>query len=46
VVEAEQTRSAVLNAALSAVEVAGGHVLGVVFNKRRQYIPGPFYRWL
>ena len=31
---------------ISAIEVAGGHILGLIFNKRRQYIPEPFYRWL
>lgn len=46
VMEAERTRAAVLDAAVSAVEGAGGHILGVVFNRRRLYIPQAIYRWL
>jgi Mrp family chromosome partitioning ATPase len=46
ILEAEQTRSMVLTTTISAIEVAGGHILGLIFNKRRQYIPEPFYRWL
>jgi Mrp family chromosome partitioning ATPase len=44
--EAEQTRSVVLSTSISAIEGAGGHILGIIFNKRRQYIPELFYRWL
>ena len=44
--EAEQTRSVVLNTAISAIETAGGHILGIIFNKRKRYIPELFYRWL
>ncbi len=44
--EAEQTRSVVLSTAVSAIETAGGHILGIIFNKRKRYIPELFYRWL
>jgi Mrp family chromosome partitioning ATPase len=44
--EAEQTRSIVLRTSISAIEGAGGHILGILFNKRKQYIPELFYRWL
>ena len=46
VMEAEQTRSIVLSTAISAIETAGGHILGILFNKRKRYIPELFYRWL
>lgn len=46
IVEAEQTRSIVLSTTISAIEVAGGHILGIIFNKRRQHIPDFFYQWL
>ncbi len=46
IVEAERTRSIVVKAAVSAIEAAGGHILGIIFNKRRRYIPEVFYRWL
>ena len=44
--EAERTRAQVLKATISAVEAAGGHILGIVFNRRKQYIPTFIYRWL
>ena len=46
VVEAERTRSKVLRATLEALQDAGGHVLGIVFNKRRRRIPQLFYKLL
>lgn len=46
VVEAERTRSEVLKATTAVIEEANGHLLGVVFNKRRRYIPKGLYRWL
>jgi len=46
VLEAERTRSSVLRATLDAIESAGGHVLGLVFNCRRWIIPEAVYKWL
>ena len=46
VMEAERTRAIVLDTTVSAIEGAGGHILGVVFNRRRLYIPRAIYRWL
>jgi Mrp family chromosome partitioning ATPase len=46
VMEAERTRAQVLKATIAAVEAAGGHILGIVFNRRRQHIPAQFYQWL
>jgi Mrp family chromosome partitioning ATPase len=46
VAEAERSRSAVLRATSSVIAGANGHVLGLVLNKRRQYIPKSFYKWL
>ena len=46
VLEAERTRSTVLRATLDAIESAGGHVLGLVFNCRRRIIPEAVYKWL
>lgn len=46
VVEAERTRSPIAAAALHAIEVNSGRILGVVLNKRRLHIPGFIYRWL
>ncbi len=44
--EAEHTRSIVLTTTISAIESTGGHILGIIFNKRKRYIPEFFYRWL
>lgn len=46
VVEAERTRSAVLNSTTKMIGEVGGHILGIVFNRRRQYIPRFLYRFL
>lgn len=46
VIEAEKTRSAILRSTLRNIEEVGGHVIGIVFNKRRQYIPRLLYRLL
>jgi protein-tyrosine kinase len=46
VIEAERTRTPVVAAARQAIEVNGGHLLGVVLNKRRFHIPRFVYRWL
>ncbi|MBE0604271.1 MAG: chromosome partitioning protein, partial [Deltaproteobacteria bacterium] len=46
VLEAEGTRRPVAANLLDAVRKAGGNVLGVVFNKRRYYIPDSIYRKL
>jgi len=46
VVEAERSRSAVVRATSSVIAGADGHVLGLVLNKRRHYIPKSFYKWL
>ena len=46
VVEAERSRSEVIKATTAVLEEASGHILGVVFNKRRQYIPKGLYKWL
>jgi Mrp family chromosome partitioning ATPase len=46
VVEAEHTRSMVLKTTAKLLQQAGGHILGIVFNKRRHRIPRGLYRWL
>lgn len=46
VVEAEHTRSMVLKTTASVLQEAGGHILGIVFNKRRSHIPQLFYKRL
>jgi Mrp family chromosome partitioning ATPase len=46
VVEAEKTRSMVLKNTVRTIEDSSGHLLGVVFNKRRTYVPGFLYRFL
>ncbi len=46
VVEAERTRAPIVAAALHAIKVNSGRVIGVVLNKRRMHIPGFIYRWL
>lgn len=45
-VEAEKTRSAVLRSTVKMIGEVGGHILGIVFNRRRQYIPRILYRFL
>jgi|HubBroStandDraft_1064217.scaffolds.fasta_scaffold00053_31 Mrp family chromosome partitioning ATPase len=46
VVEAERSRSEVIKSTVAAITEASGHVLGLVFTKRRQYIPKSLYKWL
>ena len=46
VVEAAKTRSAVLSSTTKMIGEVGGHILGIVFNRRRQYIPRILYRFL
>ncbi|MBI3517660.1 MAG: hypothetical protein HY060_26805 [Proteobacteria bacterium] len=46
VVQAEKTRSAVLRSTTKMITEAGGHMLGIVFNRRNQYIPRFLYRFL
>jgi Mrp family chromosome partitioning ATPase len=46
VVEAERSRSEVVNATTALIGEANGHMLGLVLNKRRQYIPKSLYKWL
>jgi Mrp family chromosome partitioning ATPase len=43
-VEAEKTRSAVAQNLRDRILDAGGHISGVVLNKRRFHIPGFIYR--
>jgi capsular exopolysaccharide synthesis family protein len=46
VIEAERTRRSVVKEAISKVQGVKGHVLGVVLNKRKYYIPESIYRRL
>lgn len=46
VVEAESTRTQVVEKTLEHIRGRGGNVLGVVLNKRRYVIPEFLYRWL
>lgn len=46
VVESERTRVPSVIATRRAIEAAGGRVVGVVLNKRRQHIPDSVYRRL
>jgi polysaccharide biosynthesis transport protein len=46
VVEAERTRSMVLKTTATTLQDAGGHILGIVFNKRQRHIPNLFYKRL
>jgi protein-tyrosine kinase len=46
VLEAETTRWPVAVRTKEEIVRSGGRVLGVVFNKRRHYIPAFLYRWL
>jgi protein-tyrosine kinase len=46
VVEAERTRAPIAAAALQALQVNNGKVIGAVLNKRRFHIPRLVYRWL
>jgi len=46
VVEAEKTRWQVVENLKQKIENRGGNILGIVFNKRRFYIPDSIYRKL
>jgi Mrp family chromosome partitioning ATPase len=46
VVEAERTRSPIVDQARRSIESNGGRMLGVVLNKRRFHIPRFLYQWL
>lgn len=46
VVEAEKTRRQVVQEIKTRMEKAGGNILGVILNKRRNYIPRFIYRRL
>jgi len=46
VIEAEKTRSPVVQNLRDSIIEYGGHILGVVFNKRRYHVPGWIYKRL
>jgi Mrp family chromosome partitioning ATPase len=46
VIEAEKTRWPVVQNLRDSVIQHGGNILGVVFNKRRYYVPGWVYKRL
>jgi Mrp family chromosome partitioning ATPase len=46
VVEAERTRAPILEKAHRIIDAHGGHIVGVVMNKRRFHIPSALYRRL
>ena len=46
VVEAERTRSPIVEQARRSIESNGGRLMGVVLNKRRFHIPRLIYQWL
>ena len=46
VLEAERTRWSMAERVKEQVVRNGGHILGIVFNKRRYHIPRFIYRWL
>ena len=46
VIEAEKTRSPVAKSAKDSILQSGGNLLGIVFNKRRYYIPEFIYKFL
>ena len=46
IVEAEKTRSIIIDTTLRVIEESRGKLLGFIFNKRRQYVPSFLYRWL
>jgi Mrp family chromosome partitioning ATPase len=46
VVEAERTRAPIVDQARHLIESHGGHILGVIMNKRRFHIPSAIYRRL
>ncbi len=46
VIQAEKTKSVVIQHAKERIAQSGGTLLGIVFNKQRYYIPERVYRWL
>ena len=46
VVEAERTRRKNLSMVVRQIEDAGGNIMGIVFNKRRSWIPAFVYKFL
>jgi protein-tyrosine kinase len=46
VVEAEKTRWQVALSVKEKIQKSGGNVLGIVFNKRKYYIPERIYRYI
>jgi len=46
VVESEKTRAPLVKSLLGAIGANGGHVAGIVLNKRVEHIPKRVYRWL
>jgi len=46
IVEAEKSRSIIIDTTLRIIEESKGRLLGFVFNRRRQYVPRVLYQWL
>lgn len=46
VVEAEKTKWTAVENVKEKISKVGGHILGIVFNKRKYYIPQPIYKRL
>ncbi len=46
VVEAEKTKWRTARHVREQIERVGGNILGIVFNKRRYYIPQSIYKYL
>ncbi len=46
VVEAEKTRSSAVRKLQERIVKSGGHILGIVLNKRKYYIPSYIYKYL
>jgi Mrp family chromosome partitioning ATPase len=46
VVQADKTRAPLVRSLLDVIDGNGGHVAGIVLNKRMQHIPERVYRWL
>jgi Mrp family chromosome partitioning ATPase len=46
VLDAEKTKWRVARHVRERIEIAGGNILGVVFNKRRYHIPQFIYKYL
>jgi protein-tyrosine kinase len=46
VIEAERTRSSIVDQARRIIEMNGGRILGAVLNKRHLHIPRIIYQWL